>query len=174
MEDDTNLFRAHHGWFQSSVTIPLVKERVSYPFEDNPSILHLKVDNVYHWSIVDIMESVFSEHVSSTFHFTPFEQCWTTADGHCVHVYSKAYSSQQMLDAFNEVNALPRDPGDDYEQVVAPLMLWSDATQLVNFGDASLWPIYLFFGNQSKYTCRKPTSGAGHHVAYIPSVSFPD
>ena len=61
------------------------------------------------------MESVFSKHVSSTFHFTPFEQYWTIADGRCVRVYSEAYSSQQMLDAFNEVNTLPRDPGDDYE-----------------------------------------------------------
>ena len=65
-------------------------------------------------------------------------------------------------------------PGDDYERVVAPLMLWSDATQLMNFGDTSLWLIDLFFGNQSKYTCGKLTSGACHHVAYIPSVSFPD
>lgn len=54
--------------------------------------------------------------------------------------------------------------------MVASLMLWSDATQLANFGDASLWPIYLFFGNQSKYTCSKPTAAACHHVAYIPTV----
>ena len=79
--------------------------------------------------------------------------------------------STRMLDAHKEINCLPREPGDDYERVVASLMLWSDATQLANFGDASLWPVYLSFGNQSKYTRGKPSAAACHHVAYIPSVS---
>ncbi|KAG2739586.1 hypothetical protein P692DRAFT_20755993, partial [Suillus brevipes Sb2] len=38
--------------------------------------------------------------------------------------------------------------------------------------NASLWPIYLFFGNQSKYTRGKPTACACHHLAYIPNVSI--
>ena len=79
--------------------------------------------------------------------------------------------SPQMLDAHKEINSLPKDPGDHYKWVVVPLMLWSDATQLASFGDASLWPVYLFFGNQSKYTRGKPTVAVCHHVVYIPSVS---
>jgi hypothetical protein len=54
---------------------------------------------------------------------------------------------------------------------VALLMMWSDSTHLASFGDASLWPFYLCFGNQSKYTRGKPTASACHHVAYIPNVS---
>ena len=119
------------------------------------------------------MKSVLTDSISSTFHMMPFKQLWTTVDGHDVHVYSEAYTSPWMLDIHKEINSLlvPREPGDNYEQVVAPLMLWSDATQLANFGDASLWPVYLFFGNQSKYTRGKPTAEACHHVAYIPFVS---
>ena len=49
-------------------------------------------------------------------------------------------------------------------------MLWSDSTHLTSFGNASLWPIYLYLGNQSKYTRGKPTSFARHHMAYIPKV----
>lgn len=75
-----------------------------------------------------------------------------------------------MLRADEEVNSLPCECGDDYERVVMPLMFWSNATQLANFGDASLWPIYLFFGNQSKYMCGKPSAGACHHITYIPKV----
>jgi len=30
-------------------------------------------------------------------------------------------------------------------------MLWSDSTHLASFGNASLWPIYLYIGNLSKY-----------------------
>ncbi|KAF9230351.1 hypothetical protein BU15DRAFT_57343 [Melanogaster broomeanus] len=75
-----------------------------------------------------------------------------------------------MNDAFAEVNAMPWEAGDDLERVVASLMMWSDSTHLTNFGDASMWPFYLFFGNQSKYTRTKATSTGCHHVAYIPKL----
>ena len=117
------------------------------------------------------MKSVFTDSVFSTFHMTPFEQFWTTADGRSVWVYSEAYMSPRMLDAHEETNSLLRDPEDNYERVIASLMIWSDTTHLANFGDASLWPVYLFFGSQSKYIRGKPSSAACHHVAYIPSVS---
>ena len=51
-------------------------------------------------------------------------------------------------------------------------MFWSDATHLAQFGNASAWPVYLFFGNQFKYLRASPTSGACHPVAFIPTVSL--
>lgn len=51
------------------------------------------------------------------------------------------------------------------------LMLWSDLTCLTNFGSASLWPVYLSLGNQSKYIQAKPLTFSNHHLAYMPSVS---
>ena len=51
------------------------------------------------------------------------------------------------------------------------LMFWSDATHLANFGSASLWPIYLFLGNLSKYIRSAPSTRSSHHLAYIPPVS---
>ena len=172
LHDNSNPFHTQHGWIQSSFDFPLVKEGIKYASEIDPTTLFIHIENVIHRSITDIMKLVFADKVSSTFHMTPFEQLWTTADGRNVWVYSKAYTSPQMLDAHKEINTLPRVPGDNYEWVVAPLMIWSDATHLTNFGDTSLWLVYLFFRNQSKYTYRKPTSAACHHVAYIPSVSF--
>jgi hypothetical protein len=77
-----------------------------------------------------------------------------------------------MMEAYTEVNSLPREPDDNLERVVASLMMYSDSTHLSNFGDASLWPFYVFFGNESKYTRGKPTASACHHVAYIPTVSL--
>ena len=44
-----------------------------------------------------------------------------------------------------------QDGGCNLERVIAGLMFWSDATYLAQFGNASAWPVYLFFGNQSKY-----------------------
>ncbi|KAF9069356.1 hypothetical protein BDP27DRAFT_1421143 [Rhodocollybia butyracea] len=39
-----------------------------------------------------------------------------------------------------------------------------------DFGTTSLWPIYLYFGNLSKYVCGKMSSHAAQHLAYIPSL----
>lgn len=49
-------------------------------------------------------------------------------------------------------------------------MCWSDATHLANFGMAKLWPVYMLFGNISKYIHALPNSGAVHHFTYIPSI----
>ncbi|KAG2037999.1 hypothetical protein BDR03DRAFT_981822 [Suillus americanus] len=91
-------------------------------------------------------------------------------EDHLIEVISEAYSSPEMLETYMEVNALPRKVGDEYECAIASLMFWSDTTHLVNFGDTSLCPFYLFFGNQSEYTRGKPTTSACHHVANIPSL----
>ncbi|PCH35863.1 hypothetical protein WOLCODRAFT_51266, partial [Wolfiporia cocos MD-104 SS10] len=64
----------------------------------------------------------------------------------------------------------PDDPPDT-EVSIVPIMLWSDSTHLTNFGNASLWPIYMYFGSMSKYTRGKPTASASHHLAYMPSVN---
>jgi hypothetical protein len=53
---------------------------------------------------------------------------------------------------------------------VVLLILGSDATHLANFGTASLWPIYAFFGNQSKYDASKPSEFPASHLAYLPKV----
>jgi hypothetical protein len=58
------------------------------------------------------------------------------------------------------------------EQVIAGLMFWSDATHLAQFGNASAWPVYLFFGNQSKYAHACPTTNACYPIAFISSVSL--
>ena len=157
---------------KSSVKIQLPKEKARWPLEMDPAVPELEVKGVYHCSLTDIIKAVFEGEDGHTFHMTPFRQQWTTADNHTVNVYSEIYSSPALLDAHKEINALPRVPGDNLERVVAPLMMWSDSTHLANFGDASLWPFYLFFGNQSKYTRGKPTASACHHVAYIPTVCF--
>ncbi|KAL4247850.1 hypothetical protein ABKN59_007538 [Abortiporus biennis] len=49
-------------------------------------------------------------------------------------------------------------------------MLYSDSTHLAVFGTTSLWPVYLSFGNQSKYERAKTTSNALHHIAYLPKL----
>ena len=86
-------------------------------------------------------------------------------------VYANAYMSDSMIQAQMVVDALPRAEGDTRERIILGLMLASDLVQLMSFGSASVWPIYLMFANQPKQERVRPTYHAVHHLAYMPSVS---
>ena len=90
-----------------------------------------------------------------------------------IRVYTDCYNSNAMLREEAKLRKQPRNPDDgpEVEQVVFPLLFWSDATHLSTFGTASLWPIYMYFGSLSKYVRGRPTEFAAQHVAYIPDVS---
>jgi hypothetical protein len=170
LQDKANPFREEYGWHQSAVKIRLPKEGMKWASETEAP--ELEIPGVYHRSIVDIIESVFMDDVAASFNMTPYREYWQYSEDRSIEIISEAYSSPELIETYAEINDLPREPGDELERVVASLMFWSDATHLANFGDASLWPFYLFFGNQSKYTRGRPTASACHHVAYIPTVSF--
>ncbi|KAG2068096.1 hypothetical protein BDR04DRAFT_1129370 [Suillus decipiens] len=155
LDDKTNPFWEEHGWQESTA-------RIYAP--------ELEIPGVCHRSLVDIITAVFEDDVSQTFNMTPFSQHWKVSEEKTIQVFSEAYSSPAMLDAYMEISALPHNSDDNLECVVTSLMFWSDSTHLTNFGDASMWPFSLFFGNQSKYTRRKPTASTCHHIAYIPNL----
>ncbi|KAG2737471.1 hypothetical protein P692DRAFT_201842935 [Suillus brevipes Sb2] len=158
IEDKSNPFREEYGWRQSTVKIRLPKEKRKFPSEaDAPE---LEILGVHHRSLTDIITHVFESDVSQSFNMMPFDQFWTTPDHWTVRVFWEAYASPALMEAYKEINALQLDPGDNLERVVASLMVW----------DASLWPFYMYFGNQSKYTRGKPTARASHHLAYIPTL----
>ena len=102
---------------------------------------------------------------------TSFFPIWVKQSGLKVHCIDEVYTSDAHIDAYNELQKQPNKPGCTLEKIILVLMFWSDSTQLANFGTAKVWPLYLFLGNLSKYFRSKPSSGACHHVAYIPSVS---
>ena len=52
------------------------------------------------------------------------------------------------------------------------LMFASDGTQLANFSNAKLSPVYLGFGNESKDRRSKPSCQAFEHIAYFETVSI--
>ncbi|KAJ7117673.1 hypothetical protein C8R44DRAFT_578842, partial [Mycena epipterygia] len=91
-------------------------------------------------------------------------------------IFDKIYSSDAMVEAYTALQKQPHEPGCTLERVVLSLMWWSDSTHLASFGNASLWPLYLFFGNQSKWLRVKPRTDLCHHVAYFPKLpdSFHD
>ena len=143
LHDESNVFKADHGWYCSSVRIKLPHEQTRWPSgEQDPNVPVLDVNGVYHHDLTDVIISALEDDTFMSFHMTPFEQFWKPSDTKApIKVFGEAYSSSAHLDAECEVNSLSREAGDDLERIVVPLMLWADATQLANFGDASLWPI---------------------------------
>lgn len=125
--------------------------------------------------LLNVIKAAFQEPLSSQFHFTPFSlKHRSPKTNEEQRVYGELYNSDEFIEEHKRVqNCSPPpldDPGCKLEKVIAALMFWSDATHLTNFGTAKLWPIYLFFGNLSKYIRSRPSSGACNHLAYIPSV----
>jgi hypothetical protein len=160
------------GWKNTSVTIKVPDGRSHHPGTNDPPIPTFSVPGLYYCSLTSIIRDVWSSNSAKRFHLTPFLHFWRRDDGRIERVYGELYSSDAYVDAYKEVQNLPAERDCTLERVVCALMLWSDSTQLANFGTASLWPIYLFFGNESKYTRATMRADSCHHVAYIPKVHY--
>lgn len=50
-------------------------------------------------------------------------------------------------------------------------MFASDETMLASFGTSKLWPVYMMFGNESKYRRGKSSLKLFEEIAYFQSVS---
>ena len=157
------------GWYESSVPISLACDKITHKSErDAPT---LNITGLYHRRPLDIIKAALRESNAQQFHIAPFEEYWVPhLDGQPERLYSDLYNS----DAYLQEQAVVRNRihEDSLETVIISMMLWSDSTHLTSFGNASLWPIYLYFGNQSKYDRAKPTTFSAHHLAYIPEVSI--
>ena len=109
-------------------------------------------------------------------HWLPFQEHWKpNKDARPERIYSELYNSdafifehQRVIDRLSVTEGpLPR-----MEAVIVGIMLWSDSTHLANFGSASLWPIYMFVGNLSKYIRGRTSLLVAQHLAYIPKVCY--
>ena len=132
------------------------------------------IPGLHYRKIVALIEEAFRSLLSEQFHLTPFKLFRKLPNGEDKErVYSEMYDSDAFLDEHDRVQRAPTDDAScKREKVVVALMFWSDATKVTAFGTANMWPIYMLFGNLSKYVRSQPNSGATKHLAYIPC--FPD
>ena len=133
------------------------------------------VKGILYWDITEVITAELEDlDAFDDYHVTPYKEWWDPGLGEeHVRVYSKIYNSDAMLKADMEMRgntSAPPGPDSDLESFIVSALLYSDSTHLASFGNASLWPIYLFPGNVSKYVRSKPTSFSAHHIAYIPTV----
>jgi hypothetical protein len=170
-EDPTSSIFASDEWHETSVKIRLPCEKEEFSSEaDAPEF---KVDGLYYRKPLDVLKSAYEEVAAKSFHAKPYKLFWQPDEDELPErIITELYTSDAMLHEHEKLQSQPREPGCNLETVVAAIMLWSDSTHLASFGNASLWPVYMFIGNQSKYIRAKPTSFAAHHLAYIPKVVF--
>ncbi|TFK34101.1 hypothetical protein BDQ12DRAFT_700523 [Crucibulum laeve] len=152
------------GWHKSQVTIDVPFHR----FTTRPGVREYTVTDFYHCSLMSVIrEKLSSPSHHTTFHHDPYELWWTSPSGHNSRVYGELYASKLFLEEHQKIQKLLLNETCCLPRTIAALMFWSDSTQLTSFGNAQLWPLYLFFGNESKYRRCKPTLNLCEHIAYF-------
>lgn len=183
--------KTSEGWIETSIPIsipefakkklplklPLKRKRMPSDSHEaaNSSAIHA-VPGFHHRPIMSVLKHVLTSPESKNFHYEPYDHWWSRpgSDDPPVRVHGESYTSASWIEEHRNVQelVLPPEETDDLPRAIAALMFWSDATHVAQFGQASVWPIYMAFGNQSKYERSKPGSHALHHLAYMPCVSL--
>ena len=156
------------SWERTPVTILVPFHR----FTTHPGPREFTIPDFYHRSVVSILkEKLINDSDFQHFHLEPYELRWQPQyAGNSVRVHGELYNSSAFIEAHNELQNSPKEVGCNLPRIVVGLMFASDATHLTSFGDAKIWPLYLFFGNESKYRRGKPSLHLCNHVAYFLKV----
>ncbi len=133
------------------------------------------VPGLLHRNLTGIIKAVFSSPLARHFHFSPFKLFHEVSSDVEERIFSEVYNSDVFIEENDKVQGAPLPPDEPdckREKVVAALMFWSDSTHLANFGTAKLWPIYLLFGNISKYIRGSQTQEPASTLrTYLPSLT---
>ena len=166
-DDDSRLA----GWTKTpiKINVPFHKRTLQPgPKEFNAGFLH-------HRKLMSVItERITRPSIHPHLHFEPYKLFWQpggSTDSEPVRVHGELYTSEAFIEAHNELQDSPPEPGCDLPRVVLGLMFASDGTQLTTFSSAKLWPVYLTIGNESKNRRSKPSCHAFEHVAYLETAS---
>jgi hypothetical protein len=169
VSDQPSPFEFDDTWINGKVEISVPCE--GFSFESEAVAPKFTVE-VHYRRLIEVIKSALSESEAEKFHMFPFRAFWKPAsDEPEERIYSEIYTGDFWNDEYEKVqSAHQHGPNSHLEAIIISLMIWSDSMSLAQFGNAELWPIYLYIGNQSKYSRCKPTSFAAHHIAYFPKV----
>jgi len=163
-------FAAKDGWKKGLVTLHVPKANHRYASESTS--LQFNISGIYYCPLLEVIKAACQNDQAKQYHWVPFKLIHQSPSAH-LWAYTDIYNSDAMLEEDAKIRALGRHPDDDAntEVSVLAMLLWSDLTHLATFGTASLWPVYMYVGNLSKYAHGQPNAHAAHHLVYIPSVS---
>jgi hypothetical protein len=169
--DTPTPFSFDDSWVKGSVELPLPCDGFKFSSESEAPKFRVEF---YYRKLVEVIQAAFAEPAAEKFHTFPFKAYWKPSpDAPEERIYSEVYTGDAWNSEYETIHQTARHgPNGHLESFIISLLLWSDSTSLAQFGDAQLWPVYLYIGNQSKYDRSKPTSFSSHHLAYIPKVSL--
>lgn len=151
-------------WQETDITLDI-------PTKSTNESTSFNIRGFHYRPLVGVIRSAFADIQANAFHLLPFKCLWKDPlDDHQERVFDELYTSDSWLEAQDDLQRQPKEPGCSLERVIAGLMFFSDATHLATFGTAKAWPLYLYFGNLTKYARSAPTSGACHLVGFLPSL----
>ena len=164
-------FAAADGWEKGSVTLNVPNTKHQYASESESPKFH--VSGIHYRPLIEVIKAACRSPRASKYHWIPFQLFHQSHTGP-LRVYTDIYNSDAMLEEDAKIKSLQGDLNDDpdVEAAILAILLWSDSTHLATFGTASLWPVYMYLGNLSKYDRGRPNARAAYHMAYIPSVSL--
>ena len=157
------------GWMRRNITISVPFSRRSL----HPGLKNYTILNFYHRCLLSIIHEVLSDPIRcKSFRFEPYSLRWKRSSGaDDVGVFGELFSSEAFLTAHRDLQDAHLDSTScTLPRRIVALMFWSDATQLTAFGDAKLWPLYVHFGNESKYQRCAPSANHCSHAAYFQTV----
>lgn len=160
------------GWKTGSVKIRLPRTGVKQREEDAPEFT---VDGILYRDAVEVITRELEDPDSfERIHIQPFEEWWKPSESDDpIRVYSDIYTSDAMLEADRQLRDSIKgaaSAGPQLETFILSALFYSDSTCLTAFSNATLWPMYMYIGNESKYVRSKPNSFSAHHIAYLPTV----
>ena len=142
------------------------------PDADPYTVYKVPIHDVRTRSLTQTMlETIQDSSNSAALHWYGRKEVWQPPyhDTPPERVWGELYTSDAFLNA--EKDLINAHPNPLHPCVLAAFMIWSDSTHLAQFGQAKAWPIYAYFGNQSKYARCKPSTHSSRVVGYVPPVS---
>ncbi|KAJ3558432.1 hypothetical protein NM688_g934 [Phlebia brevispora] len=144
-------------------------EPVNRPFRGQP----YTVNNLWHKDLTaEIKTTLESDPAAAHFVFDPclLHCSKSSQDDTLEGVYGELYNSPVAVQEDLRLQNSAREEGCNLPRAIAKIILYTDSTNVTQFGNTSMWPGYLWFGNQSKYERARPTAHAAHHIAYFPKL----
>ncbi|KAH9051666.1 hypothetical protein EDB87DRAFT_1735076 [Lactarius vividus] len=123
------------------------------PDRDPFPVYKIPIHDIRTCSLMQTMlETIQEGRNSMALHWYGHKEVWQPPyhDTPPEHVWGELYTSDVFLTA--ERDLINSHPNPVHPCVIAVFMIWSDSTHLTQFGQAKAWPIYAYFGNQSKCT----------------------
>ncbi|KAG2139104.1 uncharacterized protein EDB93DRAFT_1253172 [Suillus bovinus] len=101
-------------WIKSDVTINIpTKSREEGPMAYTIAGFHYR-------PLLEVIHAAFADVQAGAFHLSPFKWLWKDPlDDNQERIYDELYSSDAWLEAQDDVQKLPKDPGCSLERVIA-------------------------------------------------------